>query len=186
MFGAMTQVVYVPAGRSPFKPTLPTADHHRLAMLRLALHDCRQWSIWEQELRDAPMNPDRPSYWADTWSIVRQMEMDGINRFLIGADQALSMHRWHRYAEFWRDAVVVLRDQGDSPDAFIAHLRTLGVWSDADIEHWSKQIALVPMIHASSTDIRAALRDHAQRTGPIGGLAPQVQAYILEHDLYRE
>ncbi len=185
MLGNTTQVIYVPAGRSPFKSAHPLADHHRIAMLELALQNQCGWEIWEQELRDAPMNPNQPSYWADTWAIIDRLNMPGLNRFLIGADQALSMHRWHRYTEFWQDALVMLRANSDSAELLIDELTKLNIWSAQDIAHWRRCIGVVPMIDVSSSAIRAALRDPARRANPIDGLAPQVQAYILEHDLYQ-
>ncbi len=186
ILGHGVHTIYVPASRSPLKSSQPIAKHHRLNMLKLALQNQQGWEIWEQELQDASMNPNQPSYWADTWAIVQRMELPGINKFLIGADQALSMHRWRRYLEFWKDAFVMLREGFDSADVLINALMKHNVWSNRDIEHWRGQILVLPMIRASSTDIRTALHDHAQRTNPIDGLAPQVQAYILEHNLYKQ
>ena len=179
------QVIYVPAARSPFKEHNPTADHHRLAMLNIALSELSDWKIWEQELADAKLNGNKPSYWADTWAIVAQMKLPGINRFLIGADQARSMHRWHRYTEYWRDAVVMLRDDLDSIDGLITELGGRGVWSEDDLEHWRSQVVSLPTVDASSTNIREALADPNTRSQPIEGLNPIVQAYILEHSLYQ-
>ncbi|MCH8508895.1 MAG: hypothetical protein LAT64_09040, partial [Phycisphaerales bacterium] len=110
-------VVFVPAARSPHKEHAPTDDRHRIEMLRLALRGGRgraRWWIWTQELEDAALNPGRPSYWADTWAIARRT-FTGERAFLIGTDQALSMHRWRRYTEYWRDALVMLRPGGPGP-----------------------------------------------------------------------
>lgn len=186
MIGKDTRVIYVPSARSPFKSSLPTANDHRTGMLEIALHNQCDWEIWEQELQDEPMNPDQPSYWADTWSIVQQMNLPGTNRFLIGADQMLSMHRWRRYEEFWKDAAVMLRQESDSIDTLIEQMIALDVWSDQNIEHWKHQIISVPTIDASSTSIRDAIMNPLTRNIPAEGLDPDVQAYILEHDLYCE
>ena len=182
---APSQVIYVPAGRSPFKPTNPTDPTHRLAMLQLGLRRCSGTWIWPQELLDFQSNPQKPNYWADTWALVREQNFNGTNRFLIGADQAVEMHRWHRYTEFWRDAVVMLRQGSQSVDALMDQLKQVGVWETDDIEHWRSRVVVgVPKVDASSSAIRASLSDPTRRTKPIQGLDEQVQAYILEHGLY--
>ncbi|MBL4699446.1 MAG: hypothetical protein JKX70_11500 [Phycisphaerales bacterium] len=178
------QVIYVPAARSPFKDHAPLADHHRLAMLKIALRKHDGWAIWEQELADAELNSGEPSYWADTWAIIAQMKLPGTNRFLIGADQARSMHRWHRYTEFWRDAVVMLRDELHSIDGLLIELSKRNVWSKNDLEHWREQVICIPTLDASSTAIRKALADPSTRSQPIEGLDARVQSYIIEFKLY--
>lgn len=177
-------LVYVPAARSPFKRAVPVADEHRLNMLTLCIAHTPRSDIWTQELADAPLNPGQPSFWVDTWQILKNMNLPGINRFLIGADQTLSMHRWKRFEEFWKDAIVMLRDDADSPEALLGELKELGVWSAQDIDHWSQQIITVPTVDASSTSIRHALTRSDLRRSQIHGLDPQVHQYILEHDLY--
>jgi nicotinate-nucleotide adenylyltransferase len=181
------QLVYVPAARSPHKDAAPTADHHRLAMLDLALNgiDCPH-SIWTQELADAPLNPGEPSYWADTWAIASSHFSNSTNRFLIGADQALSMHRWRRFTEFWKDAIVVLRDDASTIDALINELDSNGKWTPDDLSHWRNQCVTIPVLPWSSTRIRQqiASRDQKESTR-IEGLDPGVQSYIDEHNLYR-
>lgn len=176
--------VFVPAARSPHKESEPTPDRHRVEMLRLALRGERRWWIWEQELRDAGRNPGEPSYWADTWAVSRRV-FAGERAFLIGTDQALSMHRWRRYEEFWRDALVMRR--GDlSDDAFGDRLRSTGAWSDADIDHWLSRLIDVPRVDASSTAIRAALASRENARGEVPeGLDPGVFRYIDERGLYR-
>ena len=95
------------------------------------------------------------------------------------------MHRWHKYESFWRDALVMLRDLHDSPEQLIESMRALGVWDQSALEHWQYRIIRVPLIDASSTQIRSALRDPQRRENPIAGLDDRVHEYILEHGLYR-
>lgn len=177
-------LIYVPAARSPFKHNGPAPDEHRVAMLNIALEHDPNCEIWRQELIDADLNPDQPSYWADTWAIVNSMALSGTNRFLIGADQALSMHKWRRFDEFWRDAIVMLRERTDSADQLIEQLDALGVWNSIELNHWRRCVVSVSTIDASSTFIRNALHDPATRANQISGLDPKVHAYILEHALY--
>lgn len=154
-------------------------------MLSIAIQDQSRSCIWEQELGDAQLNQGKPSYWADTWSLVVGMNLPGTNRFLIGADQAVSMHRWHRHTEFWRDAVIVLRDQVDSIDSLISELVGLDVWSADEVEHWRGQVVNAPTVDASSTQIRSALGEPLRRHMPITGLDSAVQDYIIDNDLYQ-
>lgn len=181
--GKTAWVVFVPAARSPHKPTAPVPDRHRVEMLRIGLRGRSRWWIWPQELADAALNPGQPSYWADTWSIARRVFAARDRAFLIGTDQALAMHRWHRYAEFWRDALVMRRgDQSES--GFRDAMTATGAWSDADIAHWMSRLIETPTVNASSTAIRSALADPAQRKTPIEGLDRGVQKYILDRGLY--
>lgn len=156
-------------------------------MLNLALKDlAHPWTIWEQELQDAPLNPGQPSYWADTWAIANHLNPKSTNRFLIGADQALSMHRWHRYQEFWKDAVVILRDDANSTDKLVGSLKSTNAWSPGDLDHWRSISIPLPLAPFSSTDIR----NHLSSQGPhkntrIEGLDPGVHSYILKNGLYR-
>ncbi len=180
-------LVYVPAAQSPHKTEPPTADEHRIAMLNIALQSVdRDWSIWTQELADGTLNPGAPSYWADTWAIANALLPDSMNRFLIGADQAMSMHRWHRYQEFWEDATVMMRDGIGDTDELIEGLDRLGVWTQDDLKHWRTCCVPVEMVPWSSSEIRQQLcRTDQQKNTRIEGLDPGVQSYILEHGLYR-
>ncbi len=192
-------LVYVPAARSPHKDADPTPDHHRVEMLNIALRDLQHPAVlWCQEIDDSLLNPGQPSYWADTWSIALSMTGNGVNRFLIGADQALAMHRWCRYTEIWKDAIVVLRDEAHSTDALLEALRATGVWSSDDLEHWKSSCIPLPLAPYSSTNIRNSLAGgrsitdseikspaSTQRNTRIEGLDPGVLSYILDHGLYR-
>lgn len=190
-----SQLIFVPAARSPFKETHPTADHHRVSMLEIALQDISNWNIWKHELERAELNPNTPSYWADTWNAVHLKYPTGTNKFLIGADQAISMHRWKRYSEFWKDAIVMLRleantessiDFNDQRQLLVDQLKAIDIWSENDLEHWKSRVIQTPMIDASSTCIRSTLADPQTRVQPINGLDARVQEYILAHDLYRK
>ncbi|MCA9304843.1 MAG: nicotinate-nicotinamide nucleotide adenylyltransferase [Phycisphaerales bacterium] len=174
-------VVFVPAARSPHKDADPTPDAHRLAMLRTAIGGHPDMTIWTHELEQ----PDGPSYWADTWAVARKEFAHAECRFLIGADQARAMNRWSRYRAFWRDALVVLRGEDDSPNDLLAGIQAAHAWSAADLADWESMIVRTGLVDVSSTAIRATLADDAQRKTRIEGLDPGVQEYILKHGLYR-
>jgi nicotinic acid mononucleotide adenylyltransferase len=153
-------------------------------MLELAIESIPNAQIWTGEFDRAAEAPESPSYWVETWFTIRESRAGAPDRFLIGADQALSMHRWYRFEQFWRDAIVVLRDEQDDPDSLIDALQALGAWTSDDLEHWRSQIVQVPMIDASSTSIRSSLAAPERRENPIAGLDDRVQKYILDNGLY--
>lgn len=177
-------IVYVPAARSPHKHSQPTPSAHRLAMMELALSEVANAWIWTEEIARSTQAPGVPSYWATTWKIVQERYPHGSNRFLIGADQLVAMHRWHEYETIWQDATVMLRDDHDDPEQLLGTLRSLGVWDAGQIEQWRAQICTVPTLDVSSTRIRQALGDPTQRENPIAGLDDRVHKYILEQGLY--
>ncbi|MEQ9206849.1 MAG: nicotinate-nicotinamide nucleotide adenylyltransferase [Phycisphaerales bacterium] len=179
-------LVYVPASRSPHKDTAPTPDQHRVEMLRIAIKDLdHPATVWTQELADGLLNEGQPSYWADTWAIAHSMLTTGTNRFLIGADQARSMHKWHRYQEFWKDAIVILRappnqsphqSTNQSTDAsnditqLIDQLDQTGAWTNEDLRHWESICVQTQTLPYASTTIReqlaAANRDSRPNNSP--------------------
>ncbi len=185
-------LIYVPASRSPHKDHAPTPDQHRVEMLKIAIDSIeRPATVWTQELADGLLNENAPSYWADTWSVVRLMHTTGTNHFLIGADQALSMHRWRRYTEFWKDAVVILRgndDPDESVSSLVSTLDELGVWDNDDLHHWEQSCIELETLPYSSTSIRQQLTDldRSNEKPQIEGLDLGVLSYIIEHGLYRE
>jgi nicotinate-nucleotide adenylyltransferase len=174
-------VVYVPAARSPHKDSAPTPDEHRVAMLRIGLESKADSAIWRYELTRG----GTASYWADTWAIVRERYPKAESRFLIGADQALVMHKWSRFRGFWSDAVVVMRED-DSIENLIVALHETGEWSIADLDTWRANIVQTSLMDISSTRIRVLLGDRTERKTRIEGLDPGVQDYILQHRLYRD
>lgn len=189
-------IVYVPTARSPHKDNEPTPDQHRVEMLRRAIKDLNHPStVWTQELADGLLNEGQPSYWADTWAIAHSMLTTGINRFLIGADQARSMHKWHRYQEYWKDAIVMLRGNPNGLDEprtdirdLINQLTETEVWSAEDLRHWESICVETQPLPYSSTVMRQQLatipREGEHKNTRIEGLDPGVQSYILEHGLY--
>jgi nicotinate-nucleotide adenylyltransferase len=98
----------VPAARSPHKSAGPIAsDAHRAAMLRLAFADVPRAAVWTDELdraaaARAAAKPDA-SFAIDTLRRARAwLDAHGGSavtlRLLIGADQALALHRWREPA----------------------------------------------------------------------------------------
>lgn len=183
--GRAAWVVYVPAARSPHKESFPAPDADRVEMLRLALRGQRRWWVWEQELRDAALNPGCPSFWADTRQIARRVFHARPFAFLVGVDQALAMHHWQRHREFWAEAVVMARGEEITPDRFTAAMAATGAWTAGEVDHWVGRLVPAGVVEASSTGVRATLADPAKRNARVEGLDPGVQRYILDRGLYR-
>ncbi len=178
-------LVYVPAARSPFKQSNPTQSHHRIEMLELALEHQPNTRIWTYEIDQSKKSPDQPSYWSNTWAQVKGLPSSDSSRFLIGTDQALSMHKWFGFESFWSDAIVVLRDDSDSPNTLMNQLKKLDVWTKDQLTQWESMIVRTSQIEISSTQIRNALANPTQRSHPIQGLDPKVQEYIINNALYQ-
>lgn len=165
-------ILFVPAGRSPFKSENPTGGEHRLAMLRLALADRhrRDVSVSRDELDRPP-----PSYTIDTLRRLRRdaLRPDAEVCLLIGSDHALRFDRWRDWRDILRLAtpVVALR-----PPHTKQSLRDAGL-----DERWLNWIIETPLDPVKSTNVRERL----ERGDDVSGLLdPRVVAYIKEHGLY--
>lgn len=173
-------VLYVPAAVSPHKlDRPPTPAHHRLAMLRLALHDQPHALILTDELERFERT-GRPSYTVETLESLRPRLAAGATlRLLIGGDQLPQFPRWREHERIIQlaEPLVMVRP----PDTRDALLASLG--SEREREAWSGRLVEIPQIDVSATMVRERasadrLFDHLVR--------PAVQAYIEEHGLYRE
>ncbi len=154
-------------------------------MLKRALADINHPNtIWTQELDDGLHNPDQPSYWADTWSIAPSMTTTGINRFLIGADQARQFHRWREHEAILdlAEPAVMLRPPLDAPGALLSEMAAH--WSADELSAWRARFIELPPIDASSTRIRELLGARERRDEFETLLTPPVLGYIEENALY--
>ena len=219
---ASIHLLLVPAARSPHKPFAPRApDEHRLAMLTLATEHLPRVSIWTDELNRAAYgnastsaNTPSPSYTIDTLTRLSQWlhspaapahASDLQITLLIGADQALAFHLWHRAAELLRrfTPVVMLRalqpahpthhahpTQPTSSQALLAGIAIArspegsSAWNADDLALWSRTIVPTGRLDVSSTSVRAALAADDQHT-LARALDPLVLAYIRKYRLYQ-
>lgn len=172
------RILYVPAAVSPHKlDTPPTPDHHRIAMLLLALAD-----VPEAQISSVELERGGPSYTVDTLRTLRgQYGADVTLRLLIGADQALAFHRWKDWEEILDLAtpVVLMRPPLDR-ERFGAALHA--AYDVDEAERWMAWTVDAPALDVSATEIRAAL---AEGRDDVEGLAPAVLDYIRRHRLYR-
>lgn len=172
-------IAYIPAGRAPHKlDRVQTDPTHRLEMLRLALAD-KQGPIPTAVLNcEIERDPDRPSFTVDTLEWLREQVGESTElRLLIGADQLRIFDTWRSPERIiaLAEPVVMVRP----PDTRKSLLASL----PADQrDAWRDRLVDVDAIDLSSTQ----LREKIANAQPVDGLiAPGVERYIHEHDLYR-
>lgn len=173
------RILYVPARQNPLKADDPPADDaHRLAMLTIALSD-----VPEAEICTLELERDGPSYTIDTLKQLHDRYGPNAEFFLmIGADQAISFHKWKSWQQILElaEPVIVLREPWDEQSFEQELTRRYG---EAEAQQWTQRIVQVPMIDVSSTDIRQQLAADE----PLDGvLDPEVRDYIRRHRLYKQ
>jgi nicotinate-nucleotide adenylyltransferase len=169
----LDQVLFVPAGVPPHKPARPiSATHHRLRMVELAIAGKPYLSV-------SRVDVDRPGrcYTVETLELLRTEWGSGPEFFFIeGSDSLAEMPTWYqpqRLIELCEVAVVARA--GIEIDLARLEERLPGL---GDRLHWVR----MPQLEISSRDLRARVRDGR----PISYLVPPaVEAYIVEHRLYR-
>lgn len=181
-------VVYIPAGRSPFKSANPIATgEQRIEMLAAGLHNTDRVAIGTVELGDDTDQLAPPSYSVDTLELLHAERAGTQLRLLIGADQARSFHRWHkaeRIIEIAPPAVMLRPGEGEA-EALIEDLRTH--WNASMIERWRTWLAPIDTtIDASSTEIRALLASDPMHPKLETMLHPGVRRVTDAYALYRD
>jgi nicotinate-nucleotide adenylyltransferase len=170
----LDQILFVPAGTPPHKPTGPILPkHHRLHMVELAIKDQPYFAISRVDV-DRP----GPHYTVDMLRLLREeWGPDSTLFFIEGADSLADILTWHqpqRLIELCELAVVERPGVEMDLTQLAVKLPDL-----AARVHWVK----MPLLEISSSDLRARVR--AGR--PISYLLPPaVEEYIMEHGLYRE
>lgn len=171
----LAKVIFVPAGRPPHKANEKiSAPEHRLAMTRLAVasNPCFEVSALEIE------RPG-PSYSYDTVLEIKRRYRPVEVYFITGADAVLEILTWHRVEELLAACYVVAATR---PGYDLTTLREKLAQLPAQLVNQIVPIE-VPALAISSTEIRRRVREGK----PIKYLLPEaVEAYIMEHGLYRE
>ena len=170
---SLDQVLFVPAGRPPHKPTRPISPvHHRVGMIELAIAAKPGFALSRVDVA-------RPGlcYTVETLELLRaEWGPKPTFYFVVGADSLADMPTWYqpqRLIELCELAVAT---------------RT---GAEIDLARLEEQLpgirdrihrVPIPLLEISSSDLRARVR--AER--PISYLLPPaVEAYVLEHGLYR-
>jgi nicotinate-nucleotide adenylyltransferase len=188
----VSHISLLPAARSPLKHHI-TPDHHRLAMLKLALRDYPSLKIDDRELRRPP-----PSFTIDTLRECRQELGDAESIvWVIGADTLNGLSQWKDWRQLTTFAHLLIVDRPDAhwPDEgavsdWLAGFDLLGT-TDAELNQLQCQPSgrlahtqLTP-VPVSSTEIRNALASRKPDSAKPDGLPDNVWRYIIEHSLYQ-
>jgi nicotinate-nucleotide adenylyltransferase len=167
----LDRVVWVPAGRPPHKHgQIVSADHDRLAMLRLALSG----SPWD-EISTVELERAGPSYTADTLDLLRERLAPAKIYFLMGEDSLRDLPTWRDPRRILNNAEIAVAGR----PGVEANLENLY----AALPGLRGRLRVVPIdeLAVSSSEIR----DRAAAGKSIAGLVPDaVAAYITQHGLY--
>lgn len=178
--GAPASLVFVPAARSPHKDTAPMAtDAQRVEMLRLATSDLTDCAVWTDELDRAVEG--EPSYWVRTLERAASLLTNRKLWFVIGADQAVSFHRWRAARRMLELAspLVLPRHPITTAAELRSALAETASWNDKELDHWAESFVQIDSIRAASTTIRDA--DGSPFDTP---MHPAVLEYARRHRLY--
>jgi nicotinate-nucleotide adenylyltransferase len=158
---ALERVLWIPTGAPRYREPPVAAPQHRVAMLRLALHDETRFVIDEREL-----SPQASGYTVDTLRALRR-ELGGSAQLflLLGGDQYAALGAWREPLE-------------------VARLATLAVAARPGFPLEGNRVTPIalPPLAISASEIRA----RAARGQSLEGLVPPAVAnYIQRHNLYR-
>lgn len=169
----LAQVIFVPAARQPLKGQAPQAADQRLAMVRLACADHQAFSVDDLELR----RPS-PSYTSDTLALLRErLDPAAELWFILGADAARELPRWHRVEAISQLARLVIVGRPGHQIDLATLRRALPALADRAV------LLEGPQLEISSSDLRRRLA-----TGrPVRYQLPElVRSFILSHQLYQD
>ena len=163
------QMHVIPTGDAVHKRRHLSPAVHRIAMTKLAFHGVAKTVIDEREV-----NRGGASFTIDTLLELKALYPKSKFTLIIGQDQLMVFHTWHRYAEILKLATlaVVVRSGGAAASAAEAA---------SPIPH--TVIGFVPRL-VSSSDIRQMIRSKELDAAFATKLKPSVLAYIKEHSLY--
>ena len=170
-----SQLILVPARRSPHKEYMPTSGHHRLEMIRRAIANSERFSVSNYELN----RPD-PSYTLGTIHFFReQLGSDAILHWLIGADQLADFGKWYKVTELLDVCQVCVMCRAGYPKPNFDCFRRL--FRPDQIAGLERNVVETPLIDISSTGIRRKL---AKGILPRNEQPESVIQYIKENRLY--
>lgn len=157
-------LLVIPAGRSPHKGSGTLFDgEQRIDLVKCAFGGAERVSVSRMEIDRMGNEPDRPSYTVDTLHTLREHLPTGVRlRLLMGADQALSLHRWREPRAIMAIAEpLVMRRAGDDESAESLAARIASNWNDGTAglgpADWNRRVVDVPLVNASSTEARQLL-----------------------------
>ena len=168
------KLIFMPAYVSPFKQNRKTAPgKDRAAMIESILGYNKAFCLSRYEL-----GKEGPSYTYDTVMHWKQI-LDGKLSFILGFDSVIEIDTWYRGEEILKEVSLITarRPYANDSDGWtkIQYYR----------EKFGTETTVLEMapVDASSTEVR--MNVHAGM--PISDLvAPEVERYISEHDLYKD
>ncbi len=165
---ALQQVFFCPAFVSPYKQNRPpkVSVEHRLKMLELALHDIKQFQIFDWEIKQQKI-----SYTIDTLLKIKNMYPDADIYLLLSQDTLVSLTGWKDYRKILEIATVLVGFRDDSKFIMPAELKPV----------LKNSLIATRQLHISSTCIRERLKKKLY-CGHL--LDKQVLDYIYQHQLY--
>jgi nicotinate-nucleotide adenylyltransferase len=159
----LAQVRFVPARCHPFKSGHHASPDDRLAMVAAAIEGNPRFVLDAREMRRPA-----PSYTADTLRELGTASPGDALFLLLGADAAAELPAWHDAEAVGTIATVVVVTR---PGVVVPPHRLI------------RAVVEVPAIDISAT----AIRDAVRRGASIRYLVPPaVEAYIVNHGLYRD
>ena len=169
----LQQVLFVPAGTPPHKPhQVISPEHHRLAMLELALATHPAFALSRVDL-DRP----GPSYTADTLALLRAAWGPAVRmHFILGADSLAELLTWHQPWRLIQQARLAVADR-PSCKVDLAELER-GLPGLQAVVDWVS----MPEVGISATDIQRRVRAGRSIRYQVPAA---VEAYIYTHSLYR-
>ncbi|MFU8829223.1 MAG: nicotinate-nicotinamide nucleotide adenylyltransferase [Phycisphaerales bacterium] len=154
-------LLVIPAAQSPHKDAPPLFEpEERLKLVKLAFANDSHASVSRMELDRRAKRPSEPSYTVDTLHTLRGFLPLGVQmRLLLGADQVLSLHRWLEPLAIMAMAEpLVMRRTGESEEGAELAERIAANWPASGrglaAQDWAKRIIDVPLVDASSTEVR--------------------------------
>jgi len=168
------KLIFMPAYMSPFKQDREVTDgKDRCGMIERVLKYNKAFCLSRYEL-----NKIGPSYTVETLRHWRSM-LDGQLSFVLGLDSAAQVDSWYEGPEILRDYhLITARRPGTDFDEVLSKIENLR-------SEYGARITVLDMepVDASSTVIRNNIKEGR----PVSGLVlPEVEEYIIEHQLYRQ
>ena len=195
-FPAVKQVLVMPSGSAPHKPTLATGAQ-RAQMAKLAFGDL-PFDLLPAEIRfdlseldRAKQNPNVPTYSFDTINELRTVYPQ--LAFVLGADQLAALPTWHRFPELLTLCHWIVLER--KPQGSELARQTLQEWETSGLvkakgpHTWEsiKSGFLIQIVPTEAKDVSSTqIRESIARTGepPADSLLPEVLAYLKEQRLY--
>lgn len=166
------KLIFMPAFVSPFKQdrrVTPGCD--RAAMIESVLHYNKAFCLSRYEL-----SKEGPSYTYETVMHWKSL-LNGKLSFILGFDSVIEIDQWYRGEDLLREISLITARRPDADDN--SGFEKIRYYK----EKFGTETTILEMepVDASSTEIRMNRHNGRSISGMV---APEVEKYIIEHDLY--